>query len=370
MRFGRPSEVKCSEGKGSLTSGLFLAAVAFVISFLAGWPAYGLLVWCDVIDRPNKRSSHARPTARGGGLAILAAIFLVGGWLGLNDSSRVLAWLLGAVLMVAAVSMLDDLRGLSASVRFAAHVTASVGVLAALGLSGWKLELVGGTGWSIPPFLAAALGVLWLVGHTNAFNFMDGINGIAAGQATVAGLGMGAIAGVATGQWTSPAIGFCFVVGGAAAGFLPHNFPRARMFMGDVGSAPLGMILAALVLWLAHDVGWWLLIPLSLVHSSFVLDPAMTLIRRAVRHERLYEAHREHFYQRLVRAGHSHLVVTTVELLLGAMTVGLLVLYVQVDDWGQRIALAATVVAIWLGFFLSVGRIARRWRVAAALDEP
>jgi UDP-N-acetylmuramyl pentapeptide phosphotransferase/UDP-N-acetylglucosamine-1-phosphate transferase len=98
---------------------------------------------------------------------------------------------------------------------------------------------------------------------------------------------------------------FSFVIADSAAGFLPHNFPRARMFMEDVGSAPLGFVLASLVLWLAKMHGWWLLIPLALIHGILCLIPLITLWRRLARGERWYAAHREHFYQRFAGAGKS-----------------------------------------------------------------
>jgi UDP-N-acetylmuramyl pentapeptide phosphotransferase/UDP-N-acetylglucosamine-1-phosphate transferase len=160
------------------------------------------------------------------------------------------------------------------------------------------------------------------------------------------------------------------VVAGAALGFLPHNFPSARMFMGDVGSAPLGFLLAALVLWQAEAAGWWLLVPLGLLHANFVFDTGITLVRRIFRSERWYEAHREHFYQRFVRAGKTHPWVTLGEAGLQILVIGLLVLYLRASV-EARILLAVVVLAIWMAYFcwaeVLFWRFASRQRTPAAL---
>jgi UDP-N-acetylmuramyl pentapeptide phosphotransferase/UDP-N-acetylglucosamine-1-phosphate transferase len=190
---------------------------------------------------------------------------------------------------------------------------------------------------------------------------MDGINGLAAGQAIVTGLGMALLGSVVSGQssMVSPPVLLSLVIAGACAGFLPHNFPKARMFMGDVGSAPLGFLLAALVVWIARDYGWWLLIPLGLLHANFVLDTGLTLARRILRGERWYEAHREHFYQRLIRAGKSHPFVTGVEMALQGVVLGLMVLYLYASA-PVRAGLIALVILMWLAFFAYCERLFRR----------
>jgi UDP-N-acetylmuramyl pentapeptide phosphotransferase/UDP-N-acetylglucosamine-1-phosphate transferase len=139
-------------------------------------------------------------------------------------------------------------------------------------------------------------------------------------------------------------------VAGAALGFLPYNFPHARMFMGDVGSAPLGFLLAFLVLWLGSVAGAWLLVPLALLHANFILDTAVTLVRRIARGDKWHQPHREHFYQRLVRSGKSHTFVTGLELALQLVVLGLMVLYLSAELPG-RIVLAFGVILIWVVFF-------------------
>ena len=331
-----------------------------LISWIVGFPVRQLLVWCNIIDQPNARSSHTEPVARGGGLGILLALAVVvlavmpvGPWLA--------AWL-GAGLGVAVISFLDDLRPQPAWLRFGCHLG---GAALFTSVAGWpavvfSFEAVGGVQASVA--LGGALLLFGLVGYTNAFNFMDGINGLAAGQAALTGAGMAIITGLAAGEWTSPPVLLCWAVSGAAAGFLPHNFPRARMFMGDVSSAPLGLMLSALAVWLAAVHGPWLLLPLALLHANFLLDTAITLARRVARGDRWFEAHREHFYQRLIRAGKSHVLVTGSELALQLAALGLMAAYVLLEP-AVRPWLAAAVVAMWLGFFCYAERTFRRAQV-------
>jgi len=188
---------------------------------------------------------------------------------------------------------------------------------------------------------------------------MDGINGLAAGQAIVTGFGMALLGGLALHGYESTPVLWSMAIGAAALGFLPHNFPQARMFMGDVGSAPLGFWLAVLVLWLATNVGAWILIPLALLHANFVLDTGITLLRRILRGECWYEAHREHFYQRLIRSGKSHAFVTGWEMALQGVVLGLMVLYLYVSV-PVRVALIFLVILAWLAFFVFCERSFRK----------
>jgi UDP-N-acetylmuramyl pentapeptide phosphotransferase/UDP-N-acetylglucosamine-1-phosphate transferase len=256
-----------------------------------------------VVDRPNERSSHLRVTPRGGGLAIV----------GVTVAGSVIAWrfapaatsaevagpLLGATL-VAAVSWLDDLHSLPTTIRLLAHGTAAIAAVASIGP--WRVL-------AVPPFGAVDLGwagwpltVLWIVGLTNAYNFMDGIDGLAAGQAIVAGLGwvlLGALGG-------QPLIALCgALLAAASAGFLAHNWPPARIFMGDVGSAFLGYAFATLAVLGAR------LQPLEALAGAllvwpFLFDATFTFGLRLARGEDVFAAHRSHLYQRLVITGLSH----------------------------------------------------------------
>jgi UDP-N-acetylmuramyl pentapeptide phosphotransferase/UDP-N-acetylglucosamine-1-phosphate transferase len=288
----------------------------------------------------------------------------------LGSRSEVGLVLVSLAVGLAALSFWDDLRPLPASVRFGGHALATLGILYALGWPRFSLELAAhsGAGWSA--LVSGLLLFLWLAGYTNAFNFMDGINGLAAGQAAITGLGMALLCSLASSQPSAPLASdlwpltsiprplssaatpvlLSLVIAGAALGFLPHNFPKARMFMGDVGSAPLGFLLASLVIWIARDQGWWLLIPLGLLHVNFVLDTGITLARRILRGERWHEAHREHFYQRLIRSGKSHAFVTGWEMALQGVVLGLVLLYLKAGVL-VRVGLVGIVILIWLAFF-------------------
>lgn len=329
-------------------SAMWLFLSAALVSWLAGFPVRRLLVRWTIVDQPNARSSHSEPVARGGGLGILFALGVVA--TAVVPGGPLLAAWLGAGLGVAVISFLDDLRPQPAWLRFGCQLAGAVLFAAVAGWPTVLLSFQAAGGVQLPAMAGTALVLFCLVGHTNAFNFMDGINGLAAGQAALTGVGMAVVTGLSAEAWDSPPVLLCWAVAGAAAGFLPHNFPRARMFMGDVSSAPLGLMLAALAVWLASVHGPWLLLPLALLHANFLLDTAITLARRVARGERWFEAHREHFYQRLIRAGKSHAFVTGAELALQLAVLGLMICYVLAAP-EARPWLAAAVVALWLGFF-------------------
>jgi UDP-N-acetylmuramyl pentapeptide phosphotransferase/UDP-N-acetylglucosamine-1-phosphate transferase len=253
-------------------------------------------------------------------------------------------------LGLAALSFWDDLQPLPSSIRFCGHALVALVMLYVLGWPRFSLDLTVQPAAAWPALLSGFFLFLWLTGYTNAFNFMDGINGIAAGQACITGIGMAVLAGTVSGQWISTTILFSMAVGTAALGFLPHNFPPAKMFMGDVGSAPLGFLLAVLVVWLSKEFGWWLLVSLSLLHANFVLDTTITLLRRIVRKEKWYSSHREHFYQRLIRSGKSHAFVTGWEMALQVVVLGLMVFYLHASV-PVRVGLIGLVILIWLIFF-------------------
>ena len=258
--------------------------------------------------------------------------------------------MLSAALGIGLVSFRDDIKAVDPAIRFGCHSLAALLVLIALSRLGFRSWLWEGSLSTGLLFFVIALAFLWIVGYTNAFNFMDGINGLAAGQAVVTGFGMAILGGLALHDYHSTPVLWSVAIGSAALGFLPHNFPQARMFMGDVGSAPLGFCLAVLVFWLASDAGAWLLIPLMLFHANFVLDTGITLLRRILRGERWYEPHRQHFYQRLLRSGKSHAFVTGWEMTLQGIVLGLMVLYLYAS-MPVRVGLIALVILVWLAFF-------------------
>lgn len=262
----------------------------------------------EILAHPNERSSHSIPTPSGGGLA-LAGVVLVGWFLApilLASDTRLSAWLpfMGAAAGIAAVGWLDDLRNLPQALRLAVQAAAAVVVLLAFGpmqsiwLPGLGLVRLG--------WLAGLLAFLWLVGLTNAYNFMDGIDGIAGCQAVVVGLGW-AILGWMRGD--HDVVAFTLLLAGASLGFLSRNWPPARVFMGDVGSTFLGFTFAALPI-LVDPADPRLFLAGVLFVWPFVFDTVFTLIRRLLRGENILQAHRSHLYQRLVISGWSHRAVT------------------------------------------------------------
>jgi Fuc2NAc and GlcNAc transferase len=284
-----------------------LALGACLAAWLLLFPLRGWLAKRGVLDIPNERSSHLEARPRGGGLAI-AGVSLAG-LLALQLSRpqadwRLLAGYFAGALIVAGVSWLDDLRSMSWVARLGAQSAAALVVIASggyfrgVGLPGVsELQL----GW-----LGLPLTFLWIVGLTNAYNFMDGIDGLAGSQALIAGLGW-AILGSAL--HVPLVAGLGALIAGSSAGFLAHNWPPARIFMGDVGSAYLGYALAFLPV-AASQTQPVLALPGLLLVWPFVLDAGLTFGRRALRRERVFEPHRTHVYQRLVARGASHAQAT------------------------------------------------------------
>lgn len=330
--------------------GAFIFLCASLAGFGFGFPLRRQLIRWEVFDRPNERSSHVSPTPRGGGIAIMSVVIFGAIQLGLFLGSRTLLGIALLALILAGVSWIDDAKSLRASIRFGWHAAVSLATMWLLNCVVIRVELDENLFWAVPFALGAVGAFFWLTGYTNAFNFMDGINGIAAAQAVITSIGSVVLVGLAVSRWTDVSLFFGWGLAGAAAGFLPHNFPRARMFMGDVSSAPLGFLSAVLTLWFARDYGWWLLLPLVLLHANFILDTTFTLFRRVFRGEKWYEPHREHFYQRLVRAGRSHTFVTSWEMALQLVVFGLMICYLHAGAT-VRLSLIAAVIILWAGFF-------------------
>lgn len=313
-----------------------IAFGAALMSYLLNWGVLGVLRRWGVMDVPNARSSHNQPTPRGGGIGIVLTFGAGAAWFALLHRDAMAGLVACAVLALAVLSFLDDKLNLSWRLRLGGHL--AVAVACAIGLR----PEAGMLGWLAVPVL-----VLLLAGHANAFNFMDGINGIAGGQTVVAGV---ALAALASGMGGAHPVGWlALLLAGAAAGFLPHNFPRARMFMGDVGSVPIGFGLMLLSAWLAHDRGIELWVPMLAIHSGFIMDTGFTFWRRWRRGERLHEAHREHFYQRLIRAGWSHTSVSGLFLMVSSIVSGTaIVLAMRGASWEPVAGLCALA---WGGYF-------------------
>lgn len=283
----------------------------------------------SIIDIPNARSSHSLPTPRGGGVAIVVAYLLmlpVLAWSGLLDTAALWA-LFGAGLLVAVIGFMDDHGHIAARWRLLGHFAAAI----------WALMWLGG----LPPlqFFGATLALGW-IGHVlaafylvwmlNLYNFMDGIDGIASIEAISTCLGaclLYWLGGAANLIWAP------LMLAAAVAGFLFWNFPPAKIFMGDAGSGFLGVVLGVLTLlagWQATELLWGWLILLGV----FVVDATFTLLRRLLRGEKVYEAHRSHGYQFASRRYQRHLPVTLAVLvinLLWLLPMAVAVVFKQLD---------------------------------------
>jgi Fuc2NAc and GlcNAc transferase len=255
-----------------------------------------------LLDRPNPRSSHLTAVPRGGGVGIALAALGALGFAGSGLGGRATPVLAGAVAL-AVVGLCDDRFSLPAGVRVAAQLVVALAVVLSLG----GLERV-----PLPPpldwplgALGTPLAALWVVAVVNFFNFLDGIDGLATLQAVVTG------SGIAIAAWDPSLALVAGALAGAAAGFLPFNWARASVFLGDVGSYFLGFTLAALPLgavpeWRSSAV---LFVALSL--WLFLADATWTLTRRSLRGARVHEAHREHLYQQLAqRFGHARVTLS------------------------------------------------------------
>jgi UDP-N-acetylmuramyl pentapeptide phosphotransferase/UDP-N-acetylglucosamine-1-phosphate transferase len=325
---------------------------ALVLSYLG---VVGLRRWAErrhMLDIPNERSSHTRPTPRGGGLAIVLVV--LAGWLvavRFYPGAPVQAGLIYAAGagLIAAVSWLDDLRSLSNRVRFAAHMLGAA--LAILAFGYWTditVPLVGSLHLGL---LGLPIAFIWIVGLTNAYNFMDGIDGIAGGQAVVAGSGW-AVVGWLTDQ---PLLGIMGVLLAAASlGFLGQNWPPARIFMGDVGSAFLGYTFAVLSVAAAQHDPRLALVGILFVWP-FVFDTTFTFLRRLKHHENVFAAHRSHLYQRLVIAGYDHRFVTLLYIGLAAWGVIWALFWSQAIP-GSAIVIVVTIPLLGLALWVFVNR--------------
>jgi len=291
-----------------LKLGLVVAALAMALSalFVALVRRYAPSAMMDI---PNERSSHSLPTPSGGGIAIVVSSFLVLGGLVLFHyigipRAILIGFGLGAGL-IAALGLVDDIFHLDYRIRLVFQLVGATLILVSIGSFGIiSVPFVGHLEQGI---FSAILTLLWIMGLTNSFNFMDGIDAIAGGQALTAAAAW-AIIGFGAGH---PEIGLVAIVLAASClGFLFYNLPPASIFMGDVGSLFLGFSFSSLPI-ITHRLfpdPFRVRLPIAsvLLLSPFILDSAFTLMARVFRKQRLSLAHRSHLYQRLVISGLSH----------------------------------------------------------------
>lgn len=328
---------------------LVLAAGSGIVTLaLAGWVRVYALRRA-MLDVPNARSSHSAPTPRGGGLAIVLSVLGVtlGGAVGGLIDPRLAVALVGGGALVAVAGWLDDVRGLGARPRLLCHTAAA----------GWAVAWLGGLPVLILPggpvllglagTLLAVIGIVWA---TNLFNFMDGIDGLAAAEAVVLGAGGGLLlmAGGAGGAILLPA-----ALAMASLGFLFWNWSPARLFMGDVGSGFLGFTFATVGLW-SERAGTASVLLWGVAGMAFVFDATVTLARRLRRGEALAAAHRHHAYQRLLRAGLGHAQVVGLYSLLNLGLAGFAL--AGRSAWLHPVTAVALAAALCAAAYLAVER--------------
>lgn len=316
--------------------GVWLALLALPASAFTVWLLSRGRAARIALDHPNQRSLHTTPIPRTGGLGVVAGIAV--GWAAVGGTLPAALW--GGAALLAVLSFADDRYGLPTSVRFLAHIAAAVWLVTALG-TGWNLWL-----WSL-----AVAAIVWM---TNLYNFMDGSDGLAGGMA-LSGFGFFAIAAATHGH---PDLALAtLAVAAAALGFLAFNLPPARVFMGDAGSISLGFSAAGFgMLGAVRDV-WPAWFPV-LVFLPFIVDATVTLLRRGLRGEKVWHAHKEHYYQRLIRMGWSHRKTALVEYALmgGSGSMALIILFVP-----ESIGLL--IVALWGAVLIALmWLVDSRWR--------
>jgi len=288
---------------------ILLALGAFVISVLVNKFLIVYLNRKGVLDIPNERSSHVRPMPRGGGLGIIiGTIISSAAYAYLIDDVKIFLIILIS-LIIGMVGWIDDLKkGLSAGLRIGIQFICSLVIIWVFG----AIDIL-----PLPPplevhlhFFGIVISVIWLIGITNIFNFLDGIDGYAGVQGFIAGLMLAIL------SWGSEISFIGIFISLSCAGFLIYNWHPAKIFMGDVGSSFLGFLFAGLPFYLKDTemkgLRTEMFFATAIIIWFFLLDGTFTIFRRLFKKEKIWQAHRSHLYQRLVISGmsHSEVVIT------------------------------------------------------------
>ena len=334
------------------------AAAAAVLAFLLGEPIRRMGLRVRIMDEVTHRSSHTRPVPRVGGMSIILAALFAALIFFIPTPPFLLALAVGVVIAV--ISFFDDLLSLPSIARLLVHLVVSGSSIWVINLCLDEIQLPFVTLY-LPHWLGFILATFFVVAFINFFNFMDGINGIAAAQGIWGGLTLSILllwGGAGNSVITAA------VLAGGCLGYLPHNFPRARMFMGDVGSTTIGFGLAMLTLigGTRTPISWVAcLLPLLV----FLYDAAFTLTKRILRGENFLKAHREHHYQLLVRSGWTHTQATGLQMALMTVCSAAALAYPHVGNAG-KVALLAGLAVLMASYSVFVHALFRKHAPAPA----
>ena len=323
--------------------------IAFCLAALIAWillfPIILIAKRLKLMDVPGLRSSHDVPVPRIGGIGILMGVVIASLIICSYTTAFVVA--LGLGIVVAAVSFMDDVYTLPSMPRLVVHL---VGAGLLVYLVGLEVPNIGlpyiQRVQPLPKIVGLILAALCAVGFLNFFNFMDGINGISSAQGIIGGITLSILLAM---HANSNSMIIAAALAGGCLGFLPHNFPKVKIFMGDVGSTVLGFSLAMLTIIGASrtEIPW---VAFLLPFSLYLYDGTFTLFKRIIRLENFLKPHREHHYQLLVRSGWSHAAVTGIYSLQFTACSVLAILYAVTESQPLRLGILIALV-VWFGIF-------------------
>lgn len=343
---------------------IMMVAFPGIFAFILAWWLTNRLCspksFLSILAHPNERSLHSMPTPQTGGLAVIGSVvislILAASVLAITQPSKPIlpkglasgsVWIVVSMLLIFVVSFIDDCIGLPAVLRLGVQAVSAFIIIGGVGLTLSSIPIPGGPNilLGIATIPVSLLILLWMA---NLYNFMDGMDGFAGGM-TFFGFGFLAYFG-----WQAhfPVMLIIAVfVAMAALGFLTYNFPPARIFMGDAGSITVGFLAGTLMILGVRDGIFEIWVPI-MIFSPFIVDATVTLIRRVLRHKKIWQAHREHYYQRLVLSGWTHRRTVLAEYGVMILCGGLAVLYHHSTDRWRLVILG-----VWVGVFLALERL-------------
>jgi UDP-N-acetylmuramyl pentapeptide phosphotransferase/UDP-N-acetylglucosamine-1-phosphate transferase len=360
---------------------IMMVAFPGIVAFVLAWWITNRLCspnsFLSILAHPNERTLHAMPTPQTGGLAVIGSVvislILVASILAITQPSKAVLpkglasgslWIVASMLLIFVVSFIDDCVGLPVALRLGVQAVSACIIIWGVGLTLSSIPIPGA-----PTILlgmaAIPVSILVLLWMANLYNFMDGMDGFAGGM-TLIGFSFLAYFGWEA-HYPVMFIIATFVAMGAL-GFLTHNFPPARIFMGDAGSITLGFLAGTLMILGVRDGIFEIWVPI-MIFSPFIVDASVTLTRRVLRRKKIWRPHREHYYQRVVLSGWSHRRTVLTEYGVMMLCGGLAVLYHHAhENW--KLAILGTWLVMFLAFGRSVNRLERQVSHACPAPDP